>query len=165
MSCGNIGRMTFKTLYLMRHATPDWDRKDIPYHLPPGPPLTRLGLAEAAALGEFLKTTEVCKLYASPLERTLHTAQIAAQIAGIDFSVDERLKELQPGDTPKSVWDRVASMVEQAIAEASLAPVGLVSHGGPVGVILEQLGIDQAILKSRVFDHGNYIPPTGVGLA
>ena len=41
-------------IYLIRHATPDWTRKDIPYHLPPGPPLIEQGLAEAQALAAFL---------------------------------------------------------------------------------------------------------------
>ena len=36
------------TVYLVRHATPDWSLKDIPYHLPPGPPLTSVGDKEAA---------------------------------------------------------------------------------------------------------------------
>jgi drug/metabolite transporter (DMT)-like permease len=27
-------------IYLIRHATPDWSRTDIPYFTPPGPPLT-----------------------------------------------------------------------------------------------------------------------------
>ncbi len=153
--------MTLKTIYLIRHATPDWERKDIPYHVPPGPPLTDLGLAEAEALGLYLKTAGVRCLYVSPLERTLHTAQIAARIAGADLIVDDRLREMPPGEPAQVVWERVAALVEQAIAEADGGPVGLVSHGGPVSVILEQMGVDRAMLKSQVFDHGNPIPPAG----
>ena len=35
-------------VYLARHATPDWNRKDIRYDVAPGPDLVAQGEAEAA---------------------------------------------------------------------------------------------------------------------
>lgn len=158
--------MAFKTIYLIRHATPDWTRKDIPYHLPPGPPLTDLGLAEADALGAFLQNVGVWKLYASPMERAAHTAKIAAGVAQAQVCIDERLMEWQPGDTNEAVWGRLASLVSQASVEASDRPIGLVSHGAPVGVILENLGMSrETLLANRRFDHSNPLPPAGAWMA
>ncbi len=158
--------MSSRTLYLIRHATPDWNRKDIPYHLPPGPPLTELGLAEAEALGVFLQSTGIARLYASPMERACHTAQIAADLSGAALQVDERLMEWQPGDTNDAVWGRLSSLVDQALAEAGDHPVGLVSHGAPVGVILLNLGLSsEGLARSRTFDHNNPLPPAGAWVA
>jgi phosphohistidine phosphatase SixA len=163
---GKIGAMALKTLYLIRHATPDWTRKDIPYHLPPGPPLTPLGLAEAQALGAFLRQAGVWKLYSSPMERAFHTAQIAAGIARAHLFVDEHLMEWQPGDTTDGVWSKLAGLVKQASMEAEQAPVGLVTHGAPVGAILHGLGMPFATLVSnRKFDHNNPLPTAGAWMA
>ena len=57
-------------LYLARHATPDWNMRDIRYDIPPGPPLVPQGEAEAAQLGEFLRQAGVVQIYVSPLVRT-----------------------------------------------------------------------------------------------
>ena len=88
-------------IYLIRHATPDWNRKDIPYHLPPGPPLVEKGEAEAGELGRFLAEVGVGHLYYSPLERCQHTAQIAGLIAGVVPIESPGLIEIQPGEKPE----------------------------------------------------------------
>ena len=36
-----------QVLYLARHATPDWNMRDIRYDIPPGPPLVPQGEEEA----------------------------------------------------------------------------------------------------------------------
>ena len=84
------------SVYLVRHASPDWNRKDIPYHLPPGPPLTEQGLVEAHALGQFLRLVDVQQLWTSPLERCQHTAEIIAGITGAPVTVNQELREWQP---------------------------------------------------------------------
>ena len=76
------------TIYLIRHATPDWSRTDLVYHLPPGPPLTAQGEAEAAKLGDFLRDMDVRHIFTSPLVRCLRTAEIAG--AAVD------VQELEP---------------------------------------------------------------------
>ena len=67
--------LTTPIIYLARHATPDWSRTDLPYHLLPGPPLVPQGEAEAAELGRFLREAGVSRLYTSPLERARRTAE------------------------------------------------------------------------------------------
>jgi broad specificity phosphatase PhoE len=152
-----------QSLYLIRHATPDWSRKDIPYHIPPGPPLTAQGQTEAQALGAFLISAGVCRLYTSPLERCHNTAQIAADIAGIPWQMDEALIEWQPGDTTASVQERLSGLVDCILhADLAAGPVGLVTHGGPVGALLMHLGMEEQHLNQyKTFDHGNPLPPAG----
>jgi broad specificity phosphatase PhoE len=80
-------------IFLIRHATPDWHRKDISYDIFPGPPLTPKGEKEAEALAAFLKSEGVGKLYHSPFARTAKTAQIISAINGIPCVEETRLAE------------------------------------------------------------------------
>ena len=70
-------------VHLIRHASPDRTRTDLRYDVAPGPPLTPEGEAEAERLGVWLRGTGVVALWASPLERTRRTAELAAVAAGI----------------------------------------------------------------------------------
>ena len=156
-------------LFLARHARPDWDRTDIPYHIPPGPPLTDLGLAEAHALGAFLKSAGVRKVYASPLERALHTAQIVCEIlsAGqpaLQPVILQELIEWQPSEETAQVARRMGPVVEAAAQESlALGPIALISHGGPVSAVLAEMGVEQAVIEEykRQFDHANALPTAG----
>ncbi len=157
-------RSFFPTLYLVRHATPDWSRTDIPYHLPPGPPLTPQGEADAAQLGEFLRDMGVRQLYHSPLERCARTAAIAGAVAGAQVTLDVRLAEILPQEKPAEILARVWPVWVQA-GEACLngAPLVLVTHGGPISTLLAELGLppkDMAHYKAR-FDRSNPVPPAG----
>ena len=84
-------------IFLVRHASPDWTRTDIPYDIPPGPPLSPKGEKEAAALAEYLKSEGVVKLYYSPFERSASTAKIVSAANGIPCSEERGLWELQRG--------------------------------------------------------------------
>jgi probable phosphoglycerate mutase len=152
-------------VYLVRHATPDWSRKDIPYHIPPGPPLTETGRREAADLGAFLRYSGVRRIYASPLERSEDTARIAGQTAGADVVVDPALQEIYPNETPEQILRRVQPAFERAAAEsAEIGPAALVTHGGPVTHLLAKLGLDADTLEQlkRTYDRRNPLPPAGV---
>jgi len=152
-------------LYFIRHATPDWSRTDIPYMTPPGPPLTPKGQKEAAALGAFLKDQGVVKLYYSPFERTTRTAQIAAGVTEIPCLEEPRLAEWHSEvEAAQQVSQRMLSMLEEAKTESEqIGPIGLVTHGGPVAVLLKELGLDDEKLTAfnRKFDHANPLPPAG----
>ena len=157
-------RSFFPTLYLVRHATPDWSRTDIPYHLPPGPPLTPQGEREAAQLGEFLRDMGARTLWHSPLERCARTAAIAAEVAGAEAILDTRLAEILPSEKPADVLARVWPVWVQA-GEACLSgePLVLVTHGGPISSLLTELGLspkDMAHYQAK-FDRRNPLPPAG----
>jgi broad specificity phosphatase PhoE len=154
-------------LYLIRHASPDWNRPDLPYHIPPGPPLSPQGLAEAQALAGFLQSTGVQRLLTSPLERCLHTAQIVSAATGAPWQVVDGLREWQPHENKQIVLARALPVVEQTWYEVrgngASGPVALFSHGGPILALLSALGIDDATLESlRIYDHRNPLPPAGV---
>lgn len=152
-------------LYFIRHATPDRSRTDIPYITPPGPPLTAKGEQEAAVLGAFIKIQGVVKLYHSPFERTSKTAQIAAGFNNIPCLVESRLTEWDSGvEAAEQVRRRMLSVLDEARQESEqIGPIGLVTHGGPVAVLLPELGLDGETLAScqRKFDHSNPLPPAG----
>jgi probable phosphoglycerate mutase len=150
-------------VFLARHASPDWERRDLPYHLPPGPPLTSAGRQEAAELGDFLQTCGIDRLYSSPLERCLHTAQIAALQGGQSMHVLDELREWQPGETREEVQQRMLRALEATRHEANDGqPYVLITHGGPIAALLLALGMDENRLDQyRVFDHRNVLPPAG----
>lgn len=152
-------------IYLVRHATPDWSRTDIRYDVPPGPPLTAQGEAEAAKLGEFLRTVGVKRIYASPLERTRRTAEIAGSIAGVTPITEEAIAEWRRGESETEVAARFNGLWEKIGRESeTVGPLALVTHGGPIKAMLISLGMPRATADDycRKFDRGNPLPPAGV---
>jgi len=156
--------LTNRAFYLIRHATPDWSRRDLPYHEPPGPPLTEEGQTEAEALGSYLSEIGVDCLYVSPLERCQHTARIVAEATGAALQVDHRLIEWQPDEEPDDVQGRMLSFIAEIDMQGTHRnQIGLVTHGGPIAMLLSGLGMEDSTLKSwRKFDHANPVPPAGV---
>jgi broad specificity phosphatase PhoE len=157
-----------QTIYLIRHATPDWERTDIPYDIPPGPALTAHGEREAAQLGIFLKDAGVRKLYYSPLERSARTAHIAAGIAQIPALENTALAEWRKGETEAEMHSRFWPALQASREESALlGPLGLVTHGGPVAYLLKQLGLAPAVLEKHraMFDRSNPMPPAGAWAA
>jgi len=155
-------------IYLVRHATPDWSRTDIRYDVPPGPPLTAQGEAEAAKLGAFLRRAGVKRIYTSPLERTRRTAEIAAGVVGVTPIEDEAIAEWRRGESEAEVSARFNGLWEKLCSESTTSgPIALVTHGGPVKAMLLNLGMSRATVDEycRKFDRGNPLPPAGVWLA
>ena len=159
-----------RTLYLVRHASPDWTRHDLPYHIPPGPPLTEQGQDEARLLRDFLRRAGVRRIASSPLERCLQTAHLVAdpQANGhlevaIPLDTWPGLMELQPGEPIDSIRSRFCSAFQAAWDIAGHhGPMALVTHGGPITFLLEEMGMDGARLKQAYeFDHHNPLPPAG----
>ncbi len=161
---GANGMLTWRqpVVFLGRHGTPDWNMPNIRYDIPPGPPLVAQGEEEAAKLGKFLKSQGVQLVYTSPLVRALHTAQIAAKVAGIQVEVIDALAEYRREENDAQVFARVNPVFLRAWSEsAQYGPVALVSHGGPVRVMLENLGGLPDVLwhYRKQFDHQNPLPP------
>lgn len=152
------------TLYLIRHATPDWSRTDIPYHLPPGPPLVPQGEAEAVETAAFLQPVGLQAVFTSPLERCRRTADIIGGVCGLTAQVHPALAEIHPGEGLSATLARLWPLWETLTAPHAPGPVALVTHGGPTRALLEKLGTEAAVLERyrRVFDRGNPTPPAGV---
>jgi probable phosphoglycerate mutase len=149
-------------VFLARHGTPDWNMPGIRYDIPPGPPLVAQGEEEAAKLGSFLRTQGVQLIYASPLVRARRTAEIAAEVAGVGVEVVDAVAEYRREENDADVFARVNPFFLRAWAEAAqYGPVAIVSHGGPVRVMLEKLGGLPDVLwhYRKQFDHQNPLPP------
>jgi probable phosphoglycerate mutase len=151
-------------VYLIRHATPDWSRTDIRYDIPPGPPLTSHGEAEAAKLGEFLHTVGIQKVYASPLDRAMRTAQIAAQPLALSVVEATAIAEWRRGESETELLARMLPFWESDYTESSHSgPVALVSHGGPIRLWLQHLNLAQSEIDfyRKQFDRDTPVPPAG----
>jgi len=155
-------------VFLIRHARPDWERRDIPYDIHPGPMLTARGEKEAEALAGFLKAQGLAKLYYSPFERSARTARIVADLNGIPAVEERGLAEWRAVDEPEShVRLRMVSVFQQAARESvEIGPTGLVSHGGPIALLLQELGMKREELSKyrTMFDTTNPLPPAGAWL-
>ncbi len=64
------------------------------------PPLTEIGLAQAAAAAERLRDSGATVIVASPLKRAQQTAAAVASVLGVDVRTDEGFQETDFGD-----WD------------------------------------------------------------
>ena len=92
------------TIFLVRHGETEWN-KARRYQGWGDSPLTPAGLAQAAAMGDRLRTIPEAAdaaIVASPLGRARHTAEIIAQRLGRSgpLRLDERLREISLG-----AWD------------------------------------------------------------
>jgi broad specificity phosphatase PhoE len=152
------------TVYLVRHATPDWSRTDIRYDIPPGPPLTSQGEAEATKLAAFMQEAGAEKIFASPLERALRTAQIVADAAALPLTVEDGIAEWRTGEPEPEVLARMIRVLDEMSANgADTGPTVLVSHGGPIRLILQHIGVmaDEMSFYRKQFDRDNPLPPAG----
>jgi broad specificity phosphatase PhoE len=152
-------------IFLLRHATPDWSRKDIPYDILPGPALLAHGEAEARALGEFMRSEGLKKVYYSPFERAAQTAKIVAAVNEIPCMEEIGLAEWRSVDEPEvQVRARMSSLFERVAQESmGTGPIALVSHGGPIALLLLELGFspDELAPYRTMFDTTNPLPPAG----
>jgi len=152
-------------IFIVRHASPDWTRTDIPYDIPPGPPLSPKGEKEATSLADYLKSEGVVKLYYSPFERSAKTAKIVSAANGIPCIEEKGLLEWREIDEDAAqVRERMLFVFERIAKEAQrIGAIGLVSHGGPVNFLLQQLGAHENELVSyrKLFDRSNPLPPAG----
>ena len=156
-------------IYLVRHASPDRNNKDLPYDLHPGPPLSLKGEAEAEALADFLKIQGIVRLSYSPFERSARTAQIIAARNRIPAMEDKRLAEWREVDEVREHVRERMSLVFHEIAQECrvIGPIALVSHGGPITFLLLALGLEETKLSDfkKKFDGYNPLPPAGVWAA
>lgn len=155
--------MSSKTVFLVRHATPDWSRKDIRYDIPPGPPLVVQGRSEARLSGLYLQTQGVQALYASPMDRAAETAAIIGEILGLPVRTAHALTEWTREEKPEQVRGRLLDFWQTHVVGADEETIALVTHGGPIGALIEHFepSIDLNVYKAR-YDHRNCLPPAGI---
>jgi broad specificity phosphatase PhoE len=85
-------------LVLARHAETDANIRLVLDSLPPGPPLTELGLRQADALADALAVEPVAGVYASTALRAQQTARPVADRHGLPVEIAAGLHEVFMGD-------------------------------------------------------------------
>ncbi len=152
------------TIYLIRHAQPtSLGNATLRYDVPPGPPLSAEGRAQAAMAANFLTPHPPTVIYTSPLDRALQTAQIISAQLGVPLAIDERLAEHRREETPDQVAARVADFWRERVANEPPGCVALVSHGSPIKLMLTSLGeVWTADPERYRFDYGNIVPHAGI---
>ena len=87
-------------------------------------------------------------------------------MTGLAVETTEAIAEYRREESDDGVASRLFPFFEQVWGEAAeIGPVALVSHGGPIRVMLERLGIlpDEIWHYRRQFDHQNPLPPAAPG--
>ena len=82
--------------YLIRHGENDLLGKRLPGWMP-GVHLNERGLAQAQALARALAEVQITAVYASPLERTMETAEPLARLKELEIVARPGLGEIRPG--------------------------------------------------------------------
>jgi probable phosphoglycerate mutase len=91
-------------------------------------PLTEAGVAQAAAAAKRLASARIDAIVASPLQRTVQTAEAVASVTGVPVTTDEGFRETDFGDwdglTFAEVRERWPSEMTAWLADPQIAPPG-----------------------------------------
>lgn len=117
-------------IYLIRHGKPDFPSDRIYNDATEHPDLTAEGREQAASCVDYLVGEDIEAIYASPLARTLQTAEFLAKSLGIEISTETALQERGFG-----VWDGLTfTEIEQDYPQEYQAwkqdQVGFTPQGG-----------------------------------
>jgi probable phosphomutase (TIGR03848 family) len=85
------------TVLLIRHGENEWTTSNKLAGRTPGVHLNEYGRQQAEALGKRLAEIELAAIYASPLERTVETAQAIAGHQPVDIQTHDGLLEVDYG--------------------------------------------------------------------
>ena len=153
-------------ILLARHGETDWNR-DRRIQGQTDMRLNAAGLAQAHALAERLANEKLVAVHSSDLARARETAMIIAQCHRLEVTLDPGLREKNFGswegltdseiavrfpdavrgrwgdaETSEQVMSRAMAVIGQIRIAHADGPVLVVSHGGPLRMILEQLGVE-----------------------
>jgi len=155
---------SFTTVYLVRHGETLWNReKRLQGAL--DSPLTALGQAQAAALGNALGAARVSRLCTSDLERALSTARAIGAVVKRPLRVDPRLRERNYGMFQGLTWTEIEAQHPEAYARLQardpqfLPPGGetLVDFGERVIAVLTEIAESAAGERVAVIAHGGVV--------
>lgn len=142
-------------LFLIRHGETPWTVASR-YQGTTDVPLTPKGIRQAKAIAKVLRREVLERIYTSELKRAQHTAELISREAGIQPIVDPRLNELHFGDwegapyrrlsengkkppggeSVSSLARRVGQFFKEIANRHREEKVAIVSHGGPIKMIL-----------------------------
>jgi len=116
-------------IWLVRHADVYDGLEDVP-----DPPLSRLGVDQAARLARRLQQLEIRAVYSSPHQRALQTAEALSDRIAIEPRLAEARARYAAGkvqiqESPRAVIQRMQEAVDLAVAAHSGGRVVMVTHG------------------------------------
>lgn len=84
-------------VYLVRHGTTEWNREEI-FRGRADCALNETGRAEARALADYFRGTEIHRIFSSPLSRAVQTAEALASPRGLQVIRDPSFTDLDFGE-------------------------------------------------------------------
>jgi broad specificity phosphatase PhoE len=118
----------------MRHGESTWNASGRLQHRNPTPPLTDRGRRQSSATAAALRGTRFDLVLTSPALRARQTAQIVADVLGLDVADDDRLVEMDADESVAQVRERLLALVSERRGELLV-----VSHGDTIAVAVEML--------------------------
>jgi broad specificity phosphatase PhoE len=148
------------TILLVRHGETDWNvERRVQGHT--DRPLNDTGRAQAVALADTLEGKQIDAIYSSDLLRAYETARIVAERRSLGVTIVPELRERDFGtwegltdeeilerfphartgawgdaETKEQMTERVHAALEQIATEHPDGNVLVITHGGPVRVLL-----------------------------
>ena len=126
--------------YFFRHGQTNENQSGKQYGTNTEAYLTETGIAQAEKLKEFLSDKEIQVVYSSPLQRAIHTAEIALNNPGVEIITDARLIETAfgfwyaPDDENQTRinenFNRIKSCLDDIIKNDKHTNIAIASHGG-----------------------------------
>ena len=94
-------------IIFLRHGQAENNTKKILAGRSPGVNLTETGIQQAEQTGKMLELLNVSKIYSSPIDRALQTAEIVGKHCDLEIIPDQRLIELDMGKFTKMPYDEI----------------------------------------------------------
>ncbi|MEM7030960.1 MAG: MSMEG_4193 family putative phosphomutase [Chloroflexota bacterium] len=107
------------TVLLVRHGQNDWVGKHKLAGWTPGVHLNPYGRKQAESVGKRLAKTraKIDKIYASPLERTVETAELIAKHIDVPIKTYKKIGEVEYGDWTGKEIKKLAEKKEWAVVQ------------------------------------------------
>ncbi|MFO7696268.1 MAG: histidine phosphatase family protein [Anaerolineae bacterium] len=151
-------------LYAVRHGITGWNALGrIQGHAQSQ--LTDTGRKQAEAIAERLSAEHIDAIYASDLDRAMHTAQAIARPHNLTVHSDPRLREAAYGEWEGRTMDELRMLFPEVVTDWMTEPVTVAPSGGEsldqvaarVGSLLEELRTHPDDEQIVVVGHGGSI--------
>ena len=94
-------------IIFLRHGQAENNTEKILAGRSPGVNLTETGIQQAEQTGKMLELLNVSKIYSSPIDRALQTAEIVGKHCDLEIIPDQRLIDLDMGKFTKMPYDEI----------------------------------------------------------
>jgi probable phosphoglycerate mutase len=145
------------TIYFLRHGQTELSREDAFCGSGLDPELTPEGLEMARAFADAYAATSWRAIYASPLRRTVATAQVLCDAVGMPMQLRDGLKEIAYGEWEGKSKETVASVYHDEYLSWLADPAWHPPTGGERTVMIARRGLEVTEEISRLYTDGNVL--------